>query len=407
MPLPTTSLLLLLLVALLPWLLLLGLVATDVVAVVLPAATAIVACVLPAATALAACVLSVTMEFVALVLLAAMVIVACVLSAATAAMHMGAGFLLAARDMATGGMLAGVLSACDWRACLEMSLRTILLALLIAPGSGSRGITYTTGFRWLPVVFGVFLAFAPCGWATTNPTEHDVMFTLHDHLASQLRGAPGVAAVYLAKCLASVLREKLRWRLNPPAGVAPLTRRQQKMAAAAEQSACGRLQSYIRLQVRLRARLALRGQLPKQRRHSLQDYDDTVWMRLYHDPRTADPNCYHGRKWFSRFRMPLELFNEIAGVLKQRGGWVNRLRRVVGGGYTAPVELQLMTTLRWLARGECPDTLSELTGETLSSTTVALTLKEVCAVLASLGNEWIRPPTSEEEIMYVFVQSCV
>ena len=308
-------------------------------------------------------------------------------------------------EMASMDTVVGVL-VCDeddyargW--CMEMAVRVVLLLLVMRAASHR---TTTCGLEVaLPLIFGCFLLFAPYVLAMDVPvSEHDVFFELHDRIAAQMRGPPGVAVGFLARSLAAALRDKLRWRRTAAAGVPLLSNRQRKLLDGCEEFAAKNMESYIRKRVHRRHRMSLaaRGALPEQTRHDLQAYESTVWMKLYNATRTAGANSEVGRKWFKRFRIPVELFDEMVAKLKTAGGWVNRCRRVLGGGYSAPVELQLMITLRWLGRGESYDTLAELTGDIMVSTTVQRTVKEVTALLASFQGEFIRPPTTEEEIMF-------
>ncbi len=104
---------------------------------------------------------------------------------------------------------------------------------------------------------------------------------LHDLLEGVLRGGPGIAAVFLAKTLARLLIDKLGWRKHAGDDVKPLSKRQRKMLASCAEVARERLERHIRSNVRRRRLLARLVARNKQTRHSLEECDNTAWMKLY------------------------------------------------------------------------------------------------------------------------------
>lgn len=81
-------------------------------------------------------------------------------------------------------------------------------------------------------------------------------------------------------------------------------------------------------------------------RHTKEDFAQCAWMRLYTNPETRKPGTTLKARWVKGFRLPIDMFDEVLERL--RGAGVSDSAKTFGS-YTAPLELKLMATLRWLA----------------------------------------------------------
>ena len=149
---------------------------------------------------------------------------------------------------------------------------------------------------------------------------------------------------------------------------------------------------------------ALRGQLKRALggrasrtsvRHTKEDFAQCAWMRLYTSPETRKPGTTLNARWVKRFRLPIDMFDEVLDRL--RGAGISDSAKTFGS-YTAPLEMKLMATLRWLGRGEAFDTIAELTGDLMGESTVARVCKAVVAALAGLKGDFVRAPTTQAEL---------
>ena len=99
------------------------------------------------------------------------------------------------------------------------------------------------------------------------------------------------------------------------------------------------------------------------RRKKPSPYESAWWDRL--TPIRTTTSKYLLKQWIRKFRIPVELFDKIVKMFRDRG-WAAEVQGKNAAGQPAhPFEMKLLGTLRYLGRGECWDTVSELTGESI------------------------------------------
>lgn len=86
------------------------------------------------------------------------------------------------------------------------------------------------------------------------------------------------------------------------------------------------------------------------------DYRSTEWGKLVTDPRVRDPSSKKGKIFRRRFRVPYAVFSWIC--TKCRIFNVFEIRRE--NSVEVPLEIKVLIVLRMLGRGECADTLADL-----------------------------------------------
>ena len=134
-------------------------------------------------------------------------------------------------------------------------------------------------------------------------------------------------------------------------------------------------------------------------RSQIADYFiETQWGRLIKDESTKDPTSSNGKHFRLRFRVPFPVFEELLLVTKEFNLFgYSREKRIL-----IPEELSLMGVLRILGRGECYDTIEELSG--ISRSTIQRLFKSWTKNFVLLRNKYMGIPTDEEiiEIMKVY-----
>ncbi|KAG7365255.1 plant transposon protein [Nitzschia inconspicua] len=129
------------------------------------------------------------------------------------------------------------------------------------------------------------------------------------------------------------------------------------------------------------------------------------WYILYCKEESPNllPNFH--RKFRNRFRLPysnfLELVKRCTDDSNKPDGYFKRWRpgnQAAGGKPAAPLELLVLTSLRYLGRGWTFDDLTEATA--ISEEVIRTFFHQFCSFGADvLFKEWVRPPTSAEEAM--------
>ena len=109
------------------------------------------------------------------------------------------------------------------------------------------------------------------------------------------------------------------------------------------------------------------------------------------------------QKFRRRFRVPFQLFQKLCNDLRPKlaRGRVNN-----AGVESIPYEVKILASLRRLGRGECWDTIVELTDDIPSETTLSIFFtKFVRAVRERYESEMIHPPKTEDELSSVLNES--
>ena len=115
--------------------------------------------------------------------------------------------------------------------------------------------------------------------------------------------------------------------------------------------------------------------LPKKRkrnqkrdRRSWRNAKHSRWWHLLKDPQTKIKNSYAYKLWVKRFRVPVQIFERIVQIFKDKG-WYEEKSGKDPFGRSHPFELKMMGTFRYLGRGEVFDTIAECCGDYISAET--------------------------------------
>ena len=116
------------------------------------------------------------------------------------------------------------------------------------------------------------------------------------------------------------------------------------------------MRKYVNRAIRTQLKKVLRDQAPRPFvRHTKEEFEQCAWMRLYRDPATRRHDTALNERWLQRFRLPIDMFDEVLQRLRDAGVQDSVEAR---GSYSTPLEMKFMATLRWLARGEAFDTIA-------------------------------------------------
>ena len=128
-------------------------------------------------------------------------------------------------------------------------------------------------------------------------------------------------------------------------------------------------------------------------------FQDTLWWKLFHDDRTRTPGTKQYDMWLLRFRVPMRVFEQLVERF-EREGWATPQGVVNSFGRpAAPFVLKLMAALRYLSRGECFDTISELTQNTISEPVIRSFVKDTfLPKMFSIKDEYIYFPKTPDEL---------
>jgi hypothetical protein len=89
------------------------------------------------------------------------------------------------------------------------------------------------------------------------------------------------------------------------------------------------------------------------------DYTSTTWGNLIKDPNVNDPTHRKGKVFRRRFRVPFPLFNWLLVKCEEHN--LFGLKTNSSKSHPRiPLEIKLLCCLRLLGRGECADTIAEL-----------------------------------------------
>lgn len=88
------------------------------------------------------------------------------------------------------------------------------------------------------------------------------------------------------------------------------------------------------------------------------DFTNTTWEKLIRHPSVRDPTHRKGKVFRRRFRVPFPLFLWLVEKCKEYN--LFELKQSAKSNPRIPVEIKLLCCLRLLGRGECADTIAEL-----------------------------------------------
>ena len=118
-------------------------------------------------------------------------------------------------------------------------------------------------------------------------------------------------------------------------------------------------------------------------------------MKLINNPDTSIRTSFAGKLFRNRFRVPLSLFNKLCDIFKQRD-WLQKAEVDCFGRPSVPFELKLLAALRFIGRGECFDTIQELTGDLVSAEVIRKFIIEWAEKMALLKPEYITVPNPDD-----------
>ena len=128
-------------------------------------------------------------------------------------------------------------------------------------------------------------------------------------------------------------------------------------------------------------------------------FQETLWWKLFKANKTREPGTPEYDRWLLRFRVLVLVFEKFIDRFVAEGwdtkeGNVNSFGRPV-----APFFMKMMAAFRYLSRGECFDTISELTQDTISEEVIRKFVKDVFLPrMHSLKAEYIFYPKTTEEL---------
>lgn len=132
------------------------------------------------------------------------------------------------------------------------------------------------------------------------------------------------------------------------------------------------------------------------RARTKKDYEETRWWQLIHNPLTGDRSSFLGKLFRNRFRVPLSLFWKIHDLFVERN-WLQKPEWDAFHRPTIPFKLKLLAALRFIGRGECFDTIQELTADRVSANVIREFVIMWAAKMASLRSEYIKPPNPDNK----------
>ena len=141
------------------------------------------------------------------------------------------------------------------------------------------------------------------------------------------------------------------------------------------------------------------GVIYSRRAKTPEDFTTTAWMQLIRNPLTRQRGSYFGKLFRNRFRIPFSMFMKLRNMFVEHN-WLQTRRFDCFGRPSVPFEMKLLAALRFLGRGECFDTLSELTGDRVSAETIRRFVIEFVEKMSSLKDKFIRTPdpTNNDEM---------
>lgn len=128
-----------------------------------------------------------------------------------------------------------------------------------------------------------------------------------------------------------------------------------------------------------------------------QNLQDLFWMRLYHNPNTANIDSREGKNFRQRFRLPYNLVKDVLIPMV-----VKRNIFVIQRSSYIPIELKVMICLLILARGNVYDDIAEMSGIGVS-TDASIYLQFINNFVKEYFEEFVYPPQGEEleEVMKI------
>ncbi len=146
--------------------------------------------------------------------------------------------------------------------------------------------------------------------------------------------------------------------------------------------------------------------MPRHRFAPRREKDSTWWLdyvelqqRLANDPEQEMRQTRHTVKKFRRrFRMPVEVFEDIVRICEEHGLGTKKEGR---GRRPKELVLKVMGVLRVLGRAHCFDDVEESTN--ISAEVHRCFFHRFCEIFATkVASAWLRPPESRNEVLAVF-----
>lgn len=126
------------------------------------------------------------------------------------------------------------------------------------------------------------------------------------------------------------------------------------------------------------------------------DYTKTTWGTLIRNPLVKFPDNRHGKLFKRQFRVPLQLYEIIVSLCKDK----NVFGEKVGSRVKVPIEIKLLCCLRVLGRDECFCSIEEMSD--VPEKTVWWFFKTfIINFPKCLKNEVLRPPKEGVELAKV------
>lgn len=111
-------------------------------------------------------------------------------------------------------------------------------------------------------------------------------------------------------------------------------------------------------------------------------WETCKYLLLIEHPDTSDPSTRKGKEFRRKIRMPLQVFRDIVQMCRETGEQAfNYNERVIGGGYSIPLELKVLSALRVLACGAGFDLVADACGF-MSNTTCNAFFKDFVRLFA-------------------------
>ena len=133
------------------------------------------------------------------------------------------------------------------------------------------------------------------------------------------------------------------------------------------------------------------GTVHSRRAKCKQDFEDLAWTKLIRNPLTRRRTSYFGKLFRNRFRVPFSMFLKIRNLFVERN-WLQTKSVDCFGRPCIPFDIKLLAALRFLGRGECFDTLAELTGDRVSANVIRKFIIDWVSKMNLLKDKWIKCP---------------
>ena len=136
------------------------------------------------------------------------------------------------------------------------------------------------------------------------------------------------------------------------------------------------------------------GSIHSRRAKHKKDFDQTRWMGLLNNPLTRRPDSFFGKMFRNRFRVPYRLFMKVHDIFVDRD-WLQGKEYDAFMRPTIPFKLKLLCAFRFIGRGECFDTIQELTGDRVSREVIRKFIISWARKMSELKSEYIKVPNPD------------